>query len=138
MVKLRRIRKDDLADVIRLCEAEHWLSYVRDPEQTWRVLSAPGVTSVVALDSGRVIGLIQMQSDGAIQAHISLLLVAADRRGRGVGTQLVRHAFELSGAQRVDVTTEDARSFYRSFAHKERTGFQIHPQVEKGEAPGGN
>ena len=72
-----------------------------------------------------------MQSDGAIQAHISLLLVAADRRGRGVGTQLVRHAFKLSGAQRVDVTTEDAQSFYRSFAHKERTGFQISLRSEE-------
>jgi len=119
MIEYRLILEEDVAGVVELCAAEPWPSYVENPKRTWNVLTAPGVTTVAAVDEGQVVGFIQMQSDGHIQAHISLILVAANRRRQGIGRQLVREAFRRSGAKRVDLITEDAHAFYRSFAHKE-------------------
>ena len=135
MIEYRPINRGDIPGIVDLCRAEPWPSYVKDTDLTWQVLAAPGVTTVVAVDSGQVVGFTQLQSDGAIQAHLSLILVAAPKRGQGIGTQLVRQAFRLSGAERIDVVTEDAQGFYRSFAHKEWTGFRIHPQFNKDGSP---
>lgn len=41
-------------------------------------------------------------------------------------------ALELCGAERVDVITDDAQGFCRSFAHKEWRELRIYPQLEKG------
>ena len=136
MAEFRSIAKGDLADVVALCEAEGWPSFAEDPERAWRALTAPGVTAVVAVASGRVVGFVQMQSDGVIQAHLSLVLVEREHRGQGIGTKLVREAFRLCGAERVDAITDSAPGFYRSFAHKWWNGFRIYPQYDKGRVPG--
>lgn len=61
--------------LVALVGSEGWSEYAVDVERTSRALSAPGVTTLVAIDDGRVAGAIQVQSDGAIQAHVSMLLV---------------------------------------------------------------
>lgn len=61
--------------LVALVGSEGWSEYAVDVERTSRALSAPGVTTLVAIDDGRVVGAIQVQSDGAIQAHVSMLLV---------------------------------------------------------------
>jgi hypothetical protein len=75
--------------VIALFAAELWPSYTRDPMRTCAALRAPGVTSLVALDDERVVGIVQVQSDGAIQAHLSTLVVARESRRRGIGRRLL-------------------------------------------------
>jgi ribosomal protein S18 acetylase RimI-like enzyme len=135
MTDFRRIEKKDLQGILALCKAEGWPSLVKDPGRAWRVLTAPGVISLVAVDSGQVIGFVQMQSDGAIQAHLALILVAPHRRDRGIGTRLIEEAFRLSGAERIDLITEQAPHFYRSFAHYEWPGFRIYPQYNKDGSP---
>jgi hypothetical protein len=69
-----------LDGLVTLVVAEGSSEYAVDVERTSRALSAPGVTTVVAVDDGRVVGAIQVQSDGFIQAHVSLLLVEPDWR----------------------------------------------------------
>jgi GNAT superfamily N-acetyltransferase len=128
MRQYRPIPPQDLADVITLCTAEPWPSYVEDPQRTWRALTAPGVITIVAAENERVVGFAQVLSDGQIAAFLSLLLVAADRRGQGIGTRLIREAFQRSGAQRMDLLTDEAADFYRKFVHHEMVGFRIHPQ----------
>ena len=64
-----------LDGLVRLVVAEGWSEYAVDVERTSRALSAPGVTTLVAIEDGRVVGAIQVQSDGFIQEHVLLLLV---------------------------------------------------------------
>ena len=73
-----------LDGLIALVAAEGWTEYTEDAERTFRALSAPGVTTLVALADGRVVGAIQVQSDGVIQAHVSMLLI--DREWRDAGS----------------------------------------------------
>ena len=130
LIKCIPIERRHLAEVVQLCKVENWPSYIKDPEFTWQVFTAPGVTTMVAVDSEKVVGFVQMQSDGLIQAHLSLILVDEDYRRQGVGTHLVKEAFAKSGGERIDLTTEDMPDFYRSFNHKEWFGFRIHPQYD--------
>lgn len=130
MIQYKSVERQHLAEIINLCRVENWPSYIKDPEFTWRVLTAPGVTTMVAVDSDKVVGFAQMQSDGLIQAHLSLILVDKDYRRQGIGTRLVEEAFTKSGGKRIDLTTEDIPDFYRSFNHYEWFGFRIHPQYD--------
>ncbi len=123
------IPREHLDGVIRLCEIEQYPSYIQDAERTWRALTAPGVCTVVAVQDGRVVGFAQMQSDGLIQAHLTLVVVDRDLRRRGIGAQLVRAAFVRCGGQRVDLlSTEGADAFYRSFRYQSFPGYRIYPE----------
>jgi ribosomal protein S18 acetylase RimI-like enzyme len=120
-----------LDEVIGLCKAEGWLSYTKDSQTAWRALTAPGSHTVVAVESEEVVGFVQVQSDGVLQAHLSLLCVAKEHRRRGVGRRLVRGAFARCGAKRIDlVSMEDADAFYRSFNHKQGVGYRLYPDVD--------
>ena len=48
--------EEHLDGVLSLCRAEGWPSFPDDPERAIRVLTAPGVTTVIALDDGKVVG----------------------------------------------------------------------------------
>ncbi|WUJ68511.1 GNAT family N-acetyltransferase [Kribbella soli] len=116
-----------LPGILALCDAEDWPSLPADPVRAHAVLTAPGVTTVVALDGEQVIGFAYLQSDGHIQAHLSQMAVHQDHRRKGIGRALLEYAAPLTGAQRVDLVTDTAEDFYASFEHKTFSGFRIYP-----------
>jgi ribosomal protein S18 acetylase RimI-like enzyme len=116
-----------LPGVLALCEAEGWPSLPADPARAHAVLTAPGVTSVVALDGELVVGFAYLQSDGYIQAHLSQMAVHREYRRKGIGRALLEYAVPRTGAQRVDLVTDSANDFYESFDHRTFSGFRIYP-----------
>ncbi|WP_433021371.1 GNAT family N-acetyltransferase [Kribbella sp. CA-294648] len=116
-----------LAGILALCEAEGWPSFPADPGRAHKVLTAPGVTTVIALDGDLVIGFAYLQSDGHIQAHLSQMAVHHAYRRKGIGRALLEYAAPLTGAQRIDLVTDTAKAFYSSFDHKQLSGFRIYP-----------
>jgi predicted N-acetyltransferase YhbS len=126
--EIRRFSRDHLDGVLRLCEAEGWPSFPEDPERAVRVLTAPGVTTVVAVEGGDVVGFAQLFSDGEIQAFLGNLAVDAAVRGKGLGRSLVLEALRLAGGQRVDLLSEDgAVEFYERFPHLRKPGYRLYP-----------
>lgn len=123
----------DLAGVLSLCEAEGWPSFPDNPDRAVRLLTAPGITSVMARTSdGEIIGFAQLFSDGELQAFLANIAVDDAWRGRGVGRRLVRDALRRAGGERVDLLSEeDAAGFYESFAHRRMAGFRLYPLHEK-------
>lgn len=100
----------------------------RGPRGAVRVLTAPGVTTVVAVESGEVIGFAQLFSDGELQAYLATMAVKQTRRGKGIGRSLVAEALRLAGGERIDLLSEeDAAGFYQSFPHFKKPGFRIYP-----------
>jgi high-affinity K+ transport system ATPase subunit B len=61
-VSIKPYAQAHLDGLIALVAAEGWTEYTEDAEQTHRALSARGVTTLVALADGRVVGAIQVQS----------------------------------------------------------------------------
>jgi ribosomal protein S18 acetylase RimI-like enzyme len=117
-----------LDGVLRLCTAEGWPSFPADPDRALRALTAPGVTTVVAVDGAFAAGFAQLLSDGAVQAYLALLAVDAAYRRQGLGRALVYEALRQAGGMRVDLLTEDdAAAFYESLPHRRKDGFRLYP-----------
>jgi hypothetical protein len=85
------------------------------------------VVSVVAESDGDVVGFASCQCDVAIQAHLSLLVVASRRRREDIERGLLDFAFQRINANRMDLITDTAQDFYRSRPHREKSGFRIYP-----------
>lgn len=125
-----------LSGVVEICRSLEWDNFRHDPDLTHRSLTAPGVTTIIAVarDPGEVVGFAQVFGDGVFQAHLGLLAVDEKWRRRGIGRRLVEEAFARLGADRMDLTSSDeGLSFYRSLKHREQVGFRIYPErVEEG------
>ena len=129
--------EEHLDGVIRLCNAEGWPSFPGDPERAIRVLTAPGVTTVIALDDGEIVGFAELFSDGELQAFLANLAVDKRFRGRGTGRALVAEALRLAGGERIDLLSEDeAAGFYESFPNFKKPGFRLYPFHRQGESQG--
>lgn len=124
-----------LAGVLALCTAEGWMSLPSDPDRAHRVLTAPGVTTSVALDdsSGEVLGFAQLFSDGELQAYLANLLVAETRRGEGMARSLLEDVLHRGGGERVSLLSEEgATGFYAGMTHQRKPGFRIYPPFTRG------
>jgi ribosomal protein S18 acetylase RimI-like enzyme len=127
MTNYENFEERHLRDIVHLCLEEGWTSYA-DAATALRGLTAPGSVVVVAVEE-RVVGYVQLLTDGAVHAHVSNIVVAPSHRRQGIGHRLIECAFELSGAKYLDlVSTEGADAFYQSFDHKAFPGFRIYPQ----------
>jgi ribosomal protein S18 acetylase RimI-like enzyme len=126
-VNVTQYDEAQLAGILALCGAEDWPSLPADPSRAHAVFTAPGVTTVVALDGELVVGFAYLQSDGHIQAHLSLMAVHRAYRRKGIGRALLEYAVPVTGAQRGDLVTDSADDFYASFEHRTFSGFRIYP-----------
>jgi ribosomal protein S18 acetylase RimI-like enzyme len=113
-----------LDGLIALVAAEGWTEYTNDVERTYRALTAPGVTTLVGIVGGRVAGAIQVQSDGLIQAHVSLLLIGRDARGVGLGSRLLREGLERAGGLQLDIRTR-TEGYYERLGASRSLGFRL-------------
>ena len=129
-VRFRPYADGDLDQVLALCTQEEWPSYPADPVRAHSVFTAPGVVAVVAVDDNDIVGFAYCQTDGAIQAHLSLLVVTPNRRREGIARGLLALVFDYVGARRMDLITDSAEDFYRSMPHKVKPGFRIYPISE--------
>ena len=126
-IACRKFEPGDLETVLDLCRQEGWPSFVGDPPRALRALTAPGVTTIVALEGGRIVGFAQLLSDGEIQAHLSLIAVDKAFRRRGIARQLLALALSEAGGERIDLVTDTAPEFYTSLPHRRMEGFRIYP-----------
>lgn len=133
MTEYTRFARSHLDGVIRLCRAQGWSSFPADPARAKRVLTAPGVTTVVAVDQQEVVGFAELFSDGEIQAYLATMAVEESRRGRGIGRALISEGLRLAGGERLDLLSEDsALDFYRTLPHRAKHGFRLYPFYEAG------
>jgi GNAT superfamily N-acetyltransferase len=121
---IEQFAKAHLDELIALVAAEGWAEYADDVERTYRALTAPGVTTLVAIVDGRVAGAIQVQSDGLIQAHVSMLLIGQHWRGTGLGSALLGEALERAGGLRLDVRTR-TEGYYERLGASRSLGFRL-------------
>ncbi len=127
-MNIQEYERTHLAGIVALCDAEGWPSFGADLDRAHATLTAPGVTSVVALDGELVIGFAYLLSDGHIASYLSMMATHVDYRRKGVGRALVDYAHPLTGAQRIDLVTDTAEDFYASYEHHRTfSGFRIYP-----------
>lgn len=113
-----------LDGLVALVAAEGWDEYTVDVERTCRALTAPGVTTLVAMNDARVVGAIQIQADGLIQAHVSLLVIDRRWRGRRLGSRLLREGLERAGGLRLDIRTR-TEGYYERLGASRSLGYRL-------------
>jgi GNAT superfamily N-acetyltransferase len=122
--ELRPFTRQDLEGSLVLFSAEGWDTYTADAERTYRALAARGSTTLVAVDQGNVVAVIQLQSDGELQAHLSALLVAEGWRRRGLARRLLAEALQRAGGLRMDIVTRSG-GFYLGLGADQVLGFRL-------------
>ena len=79
------------SEAVRLFLSEvGWRDRVSDPDTFKKMLEHTNRT-VVALDGSRVVGFARALCDEVSNGYISMVAVAEDKRGAGIGRELVRH-----------------------------------------------
>lgn len=128
MIDVTDFGRGELSHVVALCAGEGWTDYAEDRDRTLQALTAPGVTSLVASDADRVVGVVSVQSDGLIQAHLNLLVVERSYRGQNIGQRLVAEAVRRAGGRRLDVVGGSGLdSFWEAFPHRAVVGYRLEP-----------
>jgi ribosomal protein S18 acetylase RimI-like enzyme len=123
-VSIEPFARAHLGGVIALIAAQGWSVDTDDVERTYRALSAPGVTTLVANAGGPVVGAIQVQSDGSIQAHLSMLLIDPSWRGRHLGSRLLCDALDRAGGLQIDIRTR-TEGYYERLGATRSLGFRL-------------
>lgn len=77
-----------------MAASEPWITLGRGNEASLVLLERPDREVYVALADGAVAGFIIVAMQGAFTGYTQTVCVAAERRGGGIGTRLVRHAEE--------------------------------------------
>src|SRR5437588_6033063 len=113
-----------LDGLIALVAAEGWTEYTDDIERTYRAVTAPGVTTLVATVGAQVLGAIQVQSDGLIQAHVSMLLIDGHWRGAGLGSRLLREGLKRAGGLQLDIRTR-TEGYYERLGARRSLDFRL-------------
>lgn len=87
-MEFRSIRPEDYELVRHFLMEAGWAHRVGDPER-FRTLIEKTNRTVVAWDDRQVVGFGRALCDGVSNGYISMVAVAADRRGQGIGRKLV-------------------------------------------------
>ena len=91
-MRIRSFQNTDIESARLLLQTNGWGSRVADPETFAELVHRSQIALVAVDDKGVVIGFLRALTDGIFNAYLSMLVVAEDHRGQGVGTALVRSA----------------------------------------------
>ncbi|CAN5863016.1 hypothetical protein BH11PSE12_BH11PSE12_05930 [soil metagenome] len=90
-MQIRAIRPTEIEAARLLLKASNWGKRVADPK-TFSELVGRSQIAIVALDGEEVIGFLRALTDGIFNGYISMVVVAEEHRGNGIGTALVKSA----------------------------------------------
>jgi predicted N-acetyltransferase YhbS len=86
----RSITREDYEAVRRFLYEMGWQDRVSNPER-FRKLLENTTRAVVAVDGSRIVGFARALCDEVSNGYVSMVAVAEDKRGQGIGRRLVQH-----------------------------------------------
>lgn len=89
MLEFRQARPEDYEAVRQFLAETGWQHRVRDRARFEKMMAATART-VVAWDERKIVGFARAVCDEVSNGYISMVAVAANRRGQGIGRQLIQ------------------------------------------------
>ena len=121
-VLLRRMQAEDLAEGLRLTQAQSWSYRLED----WSLHFRLGRGWVACDAGGRVLGTIIWWPYGEQFATVGLVVVDRRQQGKGIGRKLMNAVMEEAGARSLQlVSTRAGRRLY------EQCGFREHAAIDQ-------
>lgn len=117
-MKYRPVTAEDYESVRQFLSNIGWQHRVADAEKFKQTMENTSRT-VVAIEGSQIVGFARALCDEVSNGYISMVAVAAQRRGQGIGSQLVRQLME--GDREI---TWMLRAGRESSAFWEKVGFQ--------------
>lgn len=94
-MNIRPIQRREFEAARQLLAASGWTGKVADPQRFAACVEASDI-ALVAEDGGEVIGFLRALTDHVFNGYLSMLAVAPEHRGKGVGTALMHAAMGAS------------------------------------------
>ena len=88
-MEIRAVVPEDYEPVRRFLSEVGWRHRVSGPEKFRKMMEHTG-RAVVAVDGARIVGFARALCDEVSNGYISMVAVAVEMRGRGIGRELVR------------------------------------------------
>ncbi|HYO92765.1 MAG TPA: GNAT family N-acetyltransferase [Pyrinomonadaceae bacterium] len=117
-MEYRAIALDDYEPVRQFLSAAGWQQRVSDREKFERMMKNTS-RAIVAVDNSRVVGFARALCDEVSNGYISMVAVAPERRGQGIGRELVRRLIkEDSGITWVLRAGRESDGFWEKMGFK--------------------
>jgi len=89
VIEYRTAEPGDFDEIRQFLAANGWEKRVADAERS-RTMLKNADRKVVAVESGRIVGFARALCDGVSNGYIGTVAVAEDKRGQGIGRELVQ------------------------------------------------
>src|SRR5262245_55865685 len=99
-VTFRSIAPEDYDQVRQLLIDTGWQGRVSPRERFVRMIAGAN-RALVAVENRRVLGFARALFDGASNGYISTVAVAVDRRGHGIGRELVKQLMDVDQPEKI-------------------------------------
>ena len=110
-MEFKSIRPEDYEVVRQFLMQVGWQHRVRDPEQ-FRCMMEKTDRTVVVWEDQRIVGFGRALCDGVSNGYLSMVAVAADRRGQGIGRKLVESLIDEANLTWVLRADRGSRGFW--------------------------
>lgn len=122
-IEYQPIKPEDYDAVRQLLIDSGWQTRVQDSVRFRKMMERADRT-VVAFENSRVIGFARALCDDVSNGYVSMVVVAADKRGQGIGTEMVKRLIaddEDGNVTWVLRAGRDSGDFWRKLGFTEST-----------------
>jgi GNAT superfamily N-acetyltransferase len=123
---LRRLQAGDLADALKLTQAERWSHRMEDLEFHYGL----GLGSAACDSNGKLLGTASWWPYGDAFATVGLVLVNHEHQGRGIGRKLMNAVMDEAGSRTLQlVATKAGLTLYERCGFREVHGIGQHQGI---------